>query len=236
MQRTTARPLRLPLRSGRQRQAERPGSGSLHLLQWRSPALLPLLAEQPALQQLAAGAGVIAGPLEEFKAEVKRTVIQPAPPPASRLPEQSAEQSGVMPQIFINAGPEDLTQAEQLLQLLANLNCIPFTPLLEGTPEEIRRELDAGLLESDGLIYFYGQISAEWLRRQFRTLPTVLPRRKQQQPPRSQPAVAICCGEPPGKPRPGVAFPGMRTIDLLQGDAERQLRDWVLSLRAGGVV
>lgn len=223
-------------RTGRQRQAERPGSGSLHLLQWRSATLLPLLAEQPALQQLAAGAGVIAGPLEEFKAEVKRTVIQPAPPPASRLPEQSAEQSGVMPQIFINAGPEDLSQAEQLLQLLANLNCIPFTPLLEGTPEEIRRELDAGLLESDGLIYFYGQISAEWLRRQFRTLPTVLPRRKQQQPPRSQPAVAICCGEPPGKPRPGVAFPGMRTIDLLQGDAERQLRDWVLSLRAGGVV
>jgi|GEM_PF-6375311 len=222
-------------RTVRQRQAGQPGSGPLHLLQWRSATLLPLLAEQPSLQRLAAGSGVIAGPLEEFKAEVKRTVIQPPPPPPPRLPGLDAEREGVMPQVFINSGPEDLPQAEQLLQLLANLNCIPFTPLLEGTPEEIRRDLDAGLLESDGLIYFYGQISAEWLRRQFRTLPTVLPRRQQQQPPRSRPAVAICFGEPPGKPSPGVAYPGMKMIDLQQVDAERQLREWVLSLQAGGV-
>jgi hypothetical protein len=47
--------------------------------------------------------------------------------------------------------------------------------------------------------------------------------------------VAICFGEPPGKPSPGVAYPGMKMIDLQQVDAERQLREWVLSLQAGGV-
>lgn len=221
-------------RARRSRQPGQPGSGPLPVLQWRSPTLLPLLTAHPALLQVAAGPGVIAGPLEEFKAEIKRTVIVPPSPAPSRLPVQPAEEQGAMPLIFINTGPEDLPQAEQLLQLLASLNCVPFTPLLEGSPEEIRRELDAGLLDSDGLIYFYGQISAEWLRRQFRTLPTILPRRTQQQPPRPQPAVAICCGEPPGKPRPGVAFPGMKTIDLLHADSVRQLQDWVQSLRRGG--
>ncbi|MFM7038470.1 MAG: toll/interleukin-1 receptor domain-containing protein [Planctomycetaceae bacterium] len=224
-------------RSRQQLQPGQPGSGPLQVLQWRSPDLLPKLRDQPELQdlfRLAEGAGVIAGPLEEFKAEIKRTVKlpPPAPPPRQPLPEDQSQAR--MPLVFINAGPEDLPQAERLLQLLADLNCLPFTPLLDGSPEEIRRELDAGLLDSDGLIYFYGQISTEWLRRQFRTLPTILPRRTQQQPPRPQPAVAICCGEPPGKPRPGVAFPGMKTIDLLQADAVRQLQEWVELLRQGG--
>lgn len=224
-------------RTRKQLQPGQPGSGPLQLLQWRSPELLPKLKDQPELLnllKLAEGAGVIAGPLEEFKSEIKRTVKLPEPVPPPRQPIQDDQSQGTMPLVFINAGPEDLPQAEQLLQLLAELNCLPFTPLLEGSPEEIRRELDAGLLDSDGLIYFYGQISAEWLRRQFRTLPALLPRRSQQQPPRPQPAVAICCGEPPGKPRPGVAFPGMKTIDLLQADAVRQLREWVQLLRQGG--
>lgn len=225
-------------RSRQQLQPGEPGSGPLQILQWRSSELLSRLRDQPEhlnLLRLAEGAGVIAGPLEEFKAEIKRTVRLPAPAPPSRLPAPSADSQGLMPLVFINAGPEDLPQAEQLQQLLAELNCLPFTPLLDGSPEEIRRELEAGLLDSDGLIYFYGQISAEWLRRQFRTLPAFLPRRNQQQPPRPQPAVAICCGEPPGKPRPGVAFPGMKTIDLLQADALRQLQEWVQLLRRGCV-
>ena len=50
--------------------------------------------------------------------------------------------------------------------------------------------------------------------------------------------VALCYGEPPGKAGPGVAFPGMQTIDLLKPEAVQQLSDWVQALqvlRAGGV-
>ena len=210
----------------------------LQILQWRSSTLLPQLADQPVLLELASAPRVIAGPLEEFKSEIKRTVVRPTPKPQPQNSRTQAEGESiagdVMPVVFINAGAEDLPQAEQLLQQLSDLNCLPQTPLLEGTPEEIRREMDAGLLESDGLIYFYGRISPEWVRRQFRTLPTVIPRRAQQQPPRARPLVAICCGEPPGKPSPGVAFPGMKTIDLLSPAAGQQLRDWVQALRAGG--
>jgi hypothetical protein len=217
-------------------QQSRVGQQPLQILQWRSGTLLTQLSEYPELRQLAEAPRVIAGPLEEFKAEIKRLVVRPEP--KSQRPSHAEVAGGdVMPIVFINAGAEDLPQAEQLLQRLSDLNCLPQTPLLEGNPDDIRKELDAGLLESDGLIYFYGQISAEWLRRQFRTLPAMLPRRAQQQPPRSRPMVAICYGEPPGKAGPGVAFPGLQTIDLLKPESVQQLHDWVRALqmlRAGG--
>ena len=138
--------------------------------------------------------------------------------------------------IFVNAGVEDIAQAEQLSQMLGELNCMCLTPMVEGTPEKIREDLEANLIECDGLIMLYGNISPDWVRSQFRNLPRLLPKRMKQDPPKPLKAIALCKGEPAGRPNPGVNFPGLKTIDLSAAAGKQELAAWITALTTGGGV
>jgi len=203
------------------------------ILQWRSADLLPEHANDARMKELLAVAE-FRGELEAFKAEIKR-FLAPAPPVKPTIPPDPM--GGAVPaSIFVNAGVEDIVQAEQLSQILGELNCMCLTPMVEGTPEKIREDLEANLIECDGLIMLYGNISPDWVRSQFRNLPRLLPKRLKQDPPKPLKAIAICKGEPAGRPNPGVSFPGLKTIDLSAVTGKQELAAWITALTTGGGV
>jgi hypothetical protein len=118
--------------------------------------------------------------------------------------------------------------------MLSDLKCWVTTPLTTGEPDKIRADLEANLTECDGLIVFYGHITPDWVRAQFRSLPRIIPKRERLDPPRPLKALAICSGEPAQKPDPGVSVPGLQWLDLSQGINRDRLSQWVEHLRSGG--
>jgi hypothetical protein len=138
------------------------------------------------------------------------------------------------PTVFIHAGIEDTQQVKLLSDTLAKFNCWVTIPLTEGEPDKIREDLEANLTDCDGLIVFYGQISPDWVRAQFRSLPRILPKRQQFNPPRPLKALALCSGDPVTHPNPGVNVPGMQWLDLSQDLDRVLLGQWVENLRKAG--
>lgn len=172
------------------------------------------------------------GPIQEFTSEVKRIATPPQPPKVIVRPAITGEEPP--PMVFIQAGVEDQNQADRLSEVLSSLNCFAATPMIEGTPEKIRADLEANLTECDGLILFYGQITEDWVRSRFRDLPRTLSIRQKLSPPRPLKALAICNGDPPGRPRPGINAPGLEWIDLSIDAHREKLSRWVANLRTGG--
>ena len=203
------------------------------VLQWRVPDLLSKPFENQSHFEFVKAASAIECPLEEFKAEVKRVASPPPPPPLVGRP-PTATEFETLPTIFIHAGIEDIAQAELLSTTLAELNCWVSTPLTTGEPDKIREDLEANLTQCDGLIVFYGRISPDWVRAQFRSLPRILPRRQVLDPPRPLKALAICSGDPPDHPNPGVNVAGMEWLDLSQSTSRDRLNQWVEQLRNRG--
>jgi len=200
------------------------------VLQWRAPDLLAKTFEDQAHFEAVKAASAIECPLEGFKAEVKRIATPPPPPrPVDEPPVVNGFE--VPPTVFIHAGVEDIEQAELLSCKLSELNCWVTTPLTRGEPDKIREDLEANLTECDGLIVYYGKISPDWVRAQFRSLPRVLPKRQRLDPPRPLRALAICSGDPNDHPNPGVNIPNMQWLDLSKDAGRVQLGQWVENLR-----
>lgn len=207
-------------------------TGGKKVLQWRAPDLLGKIFDDPAHAEFVKMAEAIECPLEEFKAEVKRLAAPlPPPKPVERPPAPGGFE--MPPMVFIHAGVEDIAQAGLLSKTLEEMNCWVTTPLTHGEPDKIRGDLEANLIECDGLIVFYGAISPDWVRAQFRSLPRILPKRNVMTPPRPLKALAICSGEPPIKPDHGIKIPGMEVLDLAQGTCQDRIRHWVEQLRNG---
>lgn len=199
------------------------------IVSWRNTE--PEAAQDGRLRELLAAAE-FCGPITDFKREVK--CIATPPPPRKIIERPAFLGDEAQPMVFIHAGAEDQGQAEDLSELLTTLNCFAATPLVAGPPEKIREDLAANLAECDGLILFYGQITPDWVRSQFRTLPRTLSQRQKLDPPRPLRALAICNGQPPDKPHPGVKAPGMHWIDLSVDSHREQLTAWVATLRTRG--
>jgi TIR domain len=126
------------------------------ILQWRDFAEDPvsvLDADHRALLEGARACG-----FGEFKravveaARCKRTA--PSPPP-----------SGV---VFINADRDDLGMARELSTLFATQHIESYVPILDGSPEKVRRNLEENLKECDGLVLVYGAAEPFWVQEQLR--------------------------------------------------------------------
>ena len=94
-----------------------------------------------------------------------------------------------------------------------------------GRPDEIRQDLEANLLDCDGLIVVYGEIAEQWVREQLRQWRKILYRREK--PLR---ALAVYEGPPIEKQRLGMRLPKMRIIDCRRGLQEDEVRSFLNAL------
>ena len=58
--------------------------------------------------------------------------------------------------------------ARQLSQLLAQQGVECYWPIVEGSPEKVRQDLEANLKACDGLVLIYGASEPSWVRDQLR--------------------------------------------------------------------
>ena len=186
---------------------------------------------EPALREVLNAAEYV-HTIQEFREAIVRRVT-PLPPVVASKPTASPTPADAR-SVFIQAGVEDADQADQLSDLLAGCNCFAQRPLLTGTPEEIRADLEENLDSCDGVIVLYGKIPPAWLKAQFRELPRHFSRRKKKAVPRPIPALAVYEGEPPNKPDPGVNAPGLQWIETGDPQWREKLRDWVTGMAEGG--
>ncbi|MFN9374027.1 MAG: hypothetical protein ACK6D3_19260 [Planctomycetaceae bacterium] len=186
---------------------------------------------EPALREVLNAAEYV-HTIQEFREAIVRRVT-PLPPVVASKPTASPTPADAR-SVFIQAGVEDADQADQLSDLLAGCNCFAQRPLLTGTPEEIRADLEENLDSCDGVIVLYGKIPPAWLKAQFRELPRHFSRRKKKAVPRPIPALAVYEGQPPNKPDPGVNAPGLQWIETGDPQWREKLRDWVTGMAEGG--
>jgi hypothetical protein len=209
-------------------QCERAQAAGKRVVSWRNVA--PDVVADDRMKELVATAEYW-GPIAEFMNEIKR-IATPVP---ERKPKSEPDPTGVneLPYVFINAGIEDDEQAEQLSNLLTELNCMPMRPMADGDPDEIRKDMEASLMECHGLMMVYGNIQPTWVRQQFRTLSKVQSQRKKLDPQRPLPGMAICECQPPGKPDPRVDATGLKWLDATSGFKLDELQEWLKSLNMG---
>jgi serine/threonine protein kinase len=200
--------------------AERSG---LPILQWRDAALQTAGIRDPEHSALLGNRHVQVVDLELFKREtVTRAAQERKRYEQSQLPPAPAADKAF---IFINAGRDDLPLTEELCELLERHGYSYALPMHDGRPDEIRQDLEANLLDCDGLIVVYGEIPEQWVREQLRQWRKVLFRREK--PLR---ALAVYEGPPPQKQRLGMRLPQMRVLDCRQGLQVEKVRSFLESL------
>ena len=195
----------------------------LPILQWRDPSVEPGRVRDTEHAALLQGRYVQAVELETFKREVLSRAVeekrrQAAPSPADK---PVADQAFV----FINVGPDDLPLTEDLCGLLEQSGCSYALPMHEGRPDQIRQDLEANLLDCDGLVIVYGEITEQWVREQLRQWRKILYRRDK--PLR---ALAVYEGPPSEKQRLGMRLPKMHVIDCRRGLEEDKVRSFLNEL------
>ncbi len=170
---------------------------------WRSPDLDPAAIEDADLRALLEGEAQASG-FEEFKqAIVTEARREPKPAPTRQ---QDARF------VFVNADLPDRPIAAQLRDALraSGLGCA--LPLAQGSPEEVRQDLEESLRQCDGILFLYGDTTAGWLRTQQRYALKVTAGR-------ATPVAAICV-MPPHCEQPvdlDPILPGVIQLDLCRG-------------------
>jgi hypothetical protein len=198
----------------------------LPILQWRDPSFDPASTRDPEHAALLNGRHVQAVALELFK----REVLTRAAEEKKRRAKQPAVDKPAVDQafVFVNVGPDDLPLTEDLCGVLEQSGCSYALPMNEGRPDEIRRDLEANLIDCDGLIIVYGEITEEWVREQLRQWRKILYRRDK--PLR---ALAVYEGPPSAKQRLGMRLPKMHVIDCRQGLQEEKVKSFLNELANG---
>ena len=104
-----------------------------------------------------------------------------------------------------------------------------YWPLLEGSPEKVRKDLEENLKDCDGLVLIYGASEPSWVRDQLRQSRKILSQRQ-----RALVALAIYLGPPEQKPELAIALPELMTLDGRAGVNVEALRLFVQRLTAQG--
>ncbi len=198
----------------------------LPVLQWRDAALDPAQVRDPEHAAFVGGKHVQAVELESFKRDVVARAAQ-------EMKRRDRAASGTKPStdqafVFINVDRGDLPLADNLCGLLEENGCSYALPMHEGRPDEIRQDLEANLLDCDGLIIVYGEITEQWVREQLRQWRKILYRRDK--PLR---ALAVYEGPPSEKQRLGMRLPKMRVIDCRKGLQQDKIRSFLDELANG---
>jgi hypothetical protein len=187
------------------------------ILQWRDLADDPAAVEDEAHRELLEGAR--AGGFEEFQ----RAVVE-----AARRKAQTAKPRGANVAVFVNADRDDLDLARQLSELLAQQGVECYWPIIEGSPERVRQDLEENLKACDGLVLIYGASEPSWVRDQLRQGRKILSQRD-----RALAALAIYLGPPPQKTELAVALPELITLDGRAGVLPQMLHQFVERLTSG---
>lgn len=199
-------------------QAERAAARRMPVLQWLRPDLDPATIADPQHADLLAGENVIRIGLESFKAEiVKRAEKKPPPAPAA---DAAAKQF-----IFINADGSDLQLAEELRKEFKGANFSAAIPVLQGSSEEVRLDLEENIVECDALLMVYGAAAPVWVRGQLRLYSKLKHRRKE-----PLKALAIYLGPPDAKPDIGMDLPECRQIDCRTGASPETVKQFLAGL------
>ncbi len=197
-------------------QVERAITRGLPILQWLRPDIDPVSIADPQHASLLAGENVMRIGLEAFKADiVKRAEKRPL---AASQP--SAEQF-----IFINADGSDTNIAEDLRREFTSAHVSAAVPILQGSAEDVRLDLEENIVECDALVMIYGQATPVWVRGQLRLYSKLKHRR-------SHPlkALAIYLGPPGSKPDFGMDLPEIMRIEYREGMAAESVRQFLTGL------
>lgn len=128
--------------------------------------------------------------------------------------------------VFVDVDREDLPLVNELCQALESSGCSFALPLHQGPPEEIRRDLEANLLECDALLVVYGAITEQWVREQLRQWRKIIFRREK--PLR---ALGVYEGPPPEKTPLGMRLPGMHVLNARHGLRPESLQQFLEAAR-----
>lgn len=104
--------------------------------------------------------------IEEFKAAALSAIRAQAPPPEVLDPASDGPERDDF--IFIDTDRVDLELARKIAQELERRRKQVYLPLLEGAPEDILRDLEESLAESNGLVIVFGAAAPAWVRARLR--------------------------------------------------------------------
>ncbi len=201
------RPPDMPLGYDRM-QFERAVARSLPIMQWLRPDTDPAGVADREHAKLLSGENVMRIGLEAFKADIVKRIGKPPPPPPS------GEQF-----IFINADGSDIKLAEDLRREFKSANLSAAVPILQGSSEDVRLDLEENIVECDALVMVYGETTPVWVRGQLRLYSKLKHRRRQ-----PLKALAIYLGPPESKPDIGMDLPEIRRLDYRDGTAAESVR------------
>jgi hypothetical protein len=142
--------------------------------------------------------------LETFKAELVRKLTTPDADRPARTPAKAGF-------VFINASPPDLSLAKSISEEVVRYKFSAVLPSFDGSPADIRLDLEENLVDCSALVLVYGSVTPMWVRQQLRLFEKISSRREK--PPR---VLAIFAGPPEDKPDLGVQMAGVRFIDARQ--------------------
>jgi len=189
----------------------------LPILQWRNTALdvqaVQRDVEDAEHRALLLGASVLAVDIEDFCREIVQQV--------ERNKEEGQKNPSRDAFVFVNVnldydGPET---AAALCRYLEQRGIGYVLPINTGQAEEVRKDLEANLLECDGMIIVYGRVSSAWVRGQLREFRKLAYRRE-----KAARALAVFQWAPVPKDPIGFVLPKMTTIDCTTGMDESRLR------------
>jgi hypothetical protein len=191
------------------RQHELACAAKLPILQWRARELDVETVEDADQRALLLGQTVRACGIEEFKQAVSDEAQRkpPAPKPARR---------DLL--LFLDCEDADRQLAERIGDYLLAHGIGYAEALRQGSPEEIRSDLERSLEECDGLMLVYGAASASWVRSRLRQCRKIVSQRSE-----APVALAVVEGPPAEKPDVGIAIPGWSWINCRAGKLEECL-------------
>jgi hypothetical protein len=199
-------------------QHEIAGDAKKPILQWRENAEDPAAVTDPAHRALVEAARVCG--FEEFKrAVVEAARCKPSLPLPPPLPGS----------VFVNAHRGDLEMARELSSLLKTQGFDCLLPMVEGSPEKVRQDLEASLKACDGLVLVYGEADPFWVRDQWRQGRKILSQREQ-----ALLAHALYIGPPPEKPDLQAELSHVITLDGRQGLKPEIVRQFIARLTPAG--
>jgi TIR domain len=181
----------------------------LPILQWRSPDLDPGKVESPLQRRLLELETVAAMPFEDFKRSIvesfKRVGEHPATPQRTPQPANSS-------MIFINADTVDKASADAIRESLGDRFgwVMPLSLYdTDAKPDELQQDMEANLINSEGLFIVYGAARPAWVASQLQLYRKLAPRRKQ-----SPRLLAVVKAPPEPKVPLSIGLPGLVTVEI----------------------
>ena len=98
-------------------------------------------------------------------------------------------------------------------------------PILQGSSEDVRLDLEENIVECDALVMVYGETTPVWVRGQLRLYSKLKHRRKQ-----PLKALALYLGPPESKPDIGMDLPEIRRIEFREDMAAESVKQFLSGL------